>query len=826
MSQRQIIQVFEQYQKSRMQFVQTVADLAARPQNIEMLQNAGVMTLLRPLMLDSVPGIQQTAALALGRLADHSDSLAEAVVREDILPQLVLSLASQNVRAELQEQIRTAPAVCLTTDCWTSNTTTSYMSVTCHYITDFKLRSNLLDCFVVAESHTSQNLAQELSRVAKEWGIQDKIAACVTDNASNIVKAVNDILKWNHVRCFAHLLNLTVRSSVHQTEIQALILKVKSIAEYVRRSTVASAKLREMQLQMGQVQLRMKQDVATRWNSTYFMMQRAIEIKEPLVSTMALLNPLLPALTPEEWDITKEVCDILKPFEEVTVEMSSERFVTGSKAILMARGLQRIVAHRQRNPSTHEPVKGMVNFLAADLEKRFGQIERVRVLAEATLLDPRFKKHAFVIERNAEETVSRVVGAATHARFYKKAAAFVLRAVAKHTPELAQAVLACGGVDALVLCLEEFDPGVKEAAAWALNYICRHDAQLSQSVVDAGAVPLLVLCLLEPEMALKRIAASTLSDISKHSPELAQTVVDNGAIAHLAQMILSPDSKLKRQVFSALSQISKHSVSLAEMVIEAEVFPAAVACLKDPDEYVRKNVTTLMREVVKHTPELSQVIVNCGGMATVIDFLGESSGNLRLPGIMMLGYVAAHSENLAMAVILSKGVPQLALCMSEEHEHHIKAAIAWSIGQIGHHSPEHAKAVATSNLLSKLLELYMEASSSEDLQAKSKKALKSILQKCTYLPGLEPLLYDVPSNILKHVVCQFSKVLPHDSKARRLFVTSGGLKKLQEIEAEPGSPLQDHINNINSCFPEEIVRYYSPGYSEVLLERLERYQPA
>ena len=61
-------------------------------------------------------------------------------------------------------------------------------------------------------------------------------------------------------------------------------------------------------------------------------------------------------------------------------------------------------------------------------------------------------------------------------RFYKKAAAFVLRAVAKHSLELAQAVLACGGVDALVLCLEEFDPGVKEAAAWALNYIARHDA--------------------------------------------------------------------------------------------------------------------------------------------------------------------------------------------------------------------------------------------------------------------------------------------------------------------------------------------------------------
>lgn len=48
-------------------------------------------------MLDSVPSVQQTAALALGRLADHSDDLAEAVVKEDILPQLVHSLASQNV---------------------------------------------------------------------------------------------------------------------------------------------------------------------------------------------------------------------------------------------------------------------------------------------------------------------------------------------------------------------------------------------------------------------------------------------------------------------------------------------------------------------------------------------------------------------------------------------------------------------------------------------------------------------------------------------------------------------------------------------------------
>ena len=107
-----VVSVFEQYQKSRTQFVQTVAELASRPQNIETLQNAGVMSLLRPLLLDIVPTIQQTAALALGRLANYNDDLAEAVVRGDILPQLVYSLAEQNVSGRVEHGIVVLGWVC------------------------------------------------------------------------------------------------------------------------------------------------------------------------------------------------------------------------------------------------------------------------------------------------------------------------------------------------------------------------------------------------------------------------------------------------------------------------------------------------------------------------------------------------------------------------------------------------------------------------------------------------------------------------------------------------------------------------------------------
>jgi hypothetical protein len=49
-----VLQPFEEYQKARVKFVQSVAEAATRPQNIEVMNNAGVMQLLRPLLLDNV----------------------------------------------------------------------------------------------------------------------------------------------------------------------------------------------------------------------------------------------------------------------------------------------------------------------------------------------------------------------------------------------------------------------------------------------------------------------------------------------------------------------------------------------------------------------------------------------------------------------------------------------------------------------------------------------------------------------------------------------------------------------------------------------------
>ncbi|KAI7814943.1 putative zinc finger BED domain-containing protein 1-like [Triplophysa rosa] len=295
-------------------------------------------------------------------LLDPSYSLpSRKTLSKTVMPRLY-----DKLRGDIMDKIKSASAVCLTTNCWTSLTLTS---------------------------------------VTNEWGVGDKIVACVTDNASNIVSALKDHLHWDHIPCFAHMLNLIVKAALK--EVQAILQTVKTIVEYFHRSTVASDKLKATQKQMGQETLRLKQDVATRWNSTYYMLKRFSEIKDPIISTLALTNASLPTLSPENGKFPEKFWTLLSHLRR-----SPLKFVTASKVILMTRGFQRIVTRYQRNPSSSVPVKKIVDSLMLEMTKRFGKVEHIEKLADDTCLDPRFKKQAFVNQQAAEETVKRVTAAA------------------------------------------------------------------------------------------------------------------------------------------------------------------------------------------------------------------------------------------------------------------------------------------------------------------------------------------------------------------------------------------------------------------------------
>lgn len=276
------------------------------------------------------------------------------------------------------------------------------------------------------------------------------------------------------------------------------------------------------------------------------------------------------------------------------------------------------------------------------------------------------------------------------------------------------------------------------------------------------------------------------------------------------------------QVCCALSQIAKHSVDMAQVVVEAEIFPKILTCLQYPDELVKKHAATVVREVAKHTMELAQLIVGNGGVGTLVDYISTSHGNAGLPGIMALGYIAAFSETLALSVIAEKGLVPLDAALRNEAEDHVRAATAWTIGQIGRHTPDHAKAVADTGVLLVLASLENDPSSSEDLKTKARRSLKAVVSKLTHLPALDALVQrELPEAVMKSVLEQLGKVLANDASGRSSFVHSGGLARLQAMAEQTGTKLKEAVDVINSSYPEEIVRYYSPQYSTQLLEKLD-----
>lgn len=180
--------------------------------------------------------------------------------------QTLLPAYYDEVVVKVELILEEAEYVSLTTDCWTSNSTQSFMAVTAHFVSaSWKPVSVLLGCFQFNERHTAENLRNLLLQLVKRWKLDRKVVSISSDTAFNIVAAVR-LTGWDHVPCYAHKLNLVVEDSVKN--ILPILLKVRSIVGHFHRSTTATTTFADMQRTMNPkattTPLRLILDVSTR----------------------------------------------------------------------------------------------------------------------------------------------------------------------------------------------------------------------------------------------------------------------------------------------------------------------------------------------------------------------------------------------------------------------------------------------------------------------------------------------------------------------------------------------------------------------------------
>ncbi|KAL4153704.1 hypothetical protein QTP88_001537 [Uroleucon formosanum] len=297
---------------------------------------------------------------------------------------------------ETKEMIKTeAECGCITTDCWTSRSNMGYITITFHFIdTNFSLKSVLLGCHEFSESHTGLNLSNKIKLTLEEWNLEKKICFAVSDNANNIQNALSN-LKIKHFGCFAHTLNLIVQGAL---KIESnLIEKIKTIVAHFRKSTSANKKLNNYQISNGAKEpKKLLQDVSTRWNSTLYMIERMVELENSIRGTLGLLDNPPEGLNAEEWKVTRELCIVLRPFEEATRAVSGGKYMTASMVIILSEGLKNVCNQLQKE-NYHSRVHNVVSKLLSGMQdrNRWGYIIGSKTLGHCTFLDPRFKNIPF-----------------------------------------------------------------------------------------------------------------------------------------------------------------------------------------------------------------------------------------------------------------------------------------------------------------------------------------------------------------------------------------------------------------------------------------------
>ncbi|XP_024018885.1 zinc finger BED domain-containing protein RICESLEEPER 1-like [Morus notabilis] len=188
--------------------------------------------------------------------------------------------------------------ISLTSDMWTSLTTYGYWCMTAHFLDkNWKLHKRILSFCLMPPPHTGIALSEKIFSLLSDWGIEEKIFSITLDNAASNDVSVDALLKqlnlrgllpfhgeFFQLRCCAHILNLVVQDGLKS--IDKLVEKIRDSVKYVKGSQQRKQKFLECVklVSMGSNK-GLSQDVVTRWNSTYLMLESIALVFDPRYKT-------------------------------------------------------------------------------------------------------------------------------------------------------------------------------------------------------------------------------------------------------------------------------------------------------------------------------------------------------------------------------------------------------------------------------------------------------------------------------------------------------------------------------------------------------------
>jgi hypothetical protein len=117
-------------------------------------------------------------------------------------------------KVALKIQLAQIQYISLTINAWSSSAHLPYLGVTAHWVTSkFEPHEVLLSMAELPYPHNAAEIQNHLFDILYEWEINSKISAIITDNASNMKKACNDMGIGERIPCAAHTLQLSIGES-------------------------------------------------------------------------------------------------------------------------------------------------------------------------------------------------------------------------------------------------------------------------------------------------------------------------------------------------------------------------------------------------------------------------------------------------------------------------------------------------------------------------------------------------------------------------------------------------------------------------------------